>query len=376
MLHAINGVGAGHLARQTALARHLRSRQPGLDPVILGSGPAVEEVCGDVPVIELPSMGRAGRYRDEPAHPDMLAAITAMTHAALAGLRPRVVVHDTLVWPTVERAAALVGARQAICLRPRRDLADYLARPDCPLRRMDFVFVPDDPAGHPEFRHQLAAAGIPAAWTGPVFRTAAAGPAETRERLGISPEERLVVVMSGGGRGHGPEAQEHFDYSLAALARVTGPGLSVLLVLGPMFRSRLEIPAGFPHRLTVLRGSRELPDVLNAADLVICRGGYGSLHEATAGGARVLASPAQRNYDDQRARVEQFATDSACEVVESTVPEDLAVQIGRALKAGKVRGGAKTPWRESLDQVGERLVHLSRQDGDVPRGLAEQFMYR
>ncbi|MEU8546271.1 glycosyltransferase [Streptomyces roseoverticillatus] len=364
------------MARQTALARHLRLRQPGLDPVILGSGPAVDDVCGEVPLIELPSMGRAGRYHGEPAHPDMLAAITAMTHAALAGLRPRVVVHDTLVWPTVERAASLVGARQAICLRPRRDLAELLARPDSPLRRMDFVFVPADPTRNPQFSQQLEAAGIPAVWTGPVFRTAVAGAAETREKLGVSPEARLVVVMSGGGRGNGAEAREHFTCSLDALSRLAEPGLAVLLVLGPMFRSRVEIPTGFPHPLTVLRGSRELPDVLNAADLVICRGGYGSLHEATAGGARVLAVPAERNFDDQRARIEQFATDTACELVESTIPEDLAVQIRRALKAGPVPSGATTLRHEALDQVGERLVHLSRQDGDVSQGLAEQFTYR
>ncbi|MEV5140648.1 glycosyltransferase [Streptomyces syringium] len=376
MLHAINGVGVGHLARQTALARHLRLRQPELDPVILGSGPAVDEVCGEVPVIELPTMGRVGRYRDEPAHPDMMAAITAMTHAALAGLHPRVVVHDTLVWPVVQRAASLIGARQAICLRPRRDLADQLARPDCPLRHMDFVFVPDDPARHPQFRDQLDAAGIQAVWTGPVFRAAATGTVETREKLGVSPEERLVVVLSGGGRGHGNEAGEHFAYSLAALSQVTEPGLAVLLVLGPMFRSRVDIPPGFPHRLTVLRGSRELPDVLEAADLVICRGGYGSLHEATAGGARTLVSPARRDFDDQRARAEQFAADSACELVESTVPEDLAVQIVRALKAGTVRRKVTKAWRDSLDQVGERLVRLVRQDGAAPRGLSEQFVYR
>ncbi|MEW1720282.1 glycosyltransferase [Streptomyces sp. NPDC093109] len=376
MLHAINGVGAGHLARQTALARHLRAGQPALDPVILGSGSAVDEVCGEVPVIEVPSMGRAGRYRAEPAHPDMLTAITAMTHAALVGLRPRVVVHDTLVWPTVERAAALLGARQAICLRPRRDLADYLALPDCPLPRMDLVFVPDTPAAHPEFSERLEAAGIPAVWTGPVFRTAAADPAETREKLGVTSEERMVVVMSGGGRGNGNEAREHFDHSLAALSQVAEAGLSVMLVLGPMFRPWVKIPVGFPHRLTVLRGARNLPDILSAADLVICRGGYGSLHEATAGGARVLAHPAQRNFDDQRARIEQFAAHHACELVHSTAPGDLAEQIGRTLKAGPVPDRATRPWTDSLDRVGERLAQLAHQDGAVPRGLAEQFMYR
>ncbi|MCC3773282.1 hypothetical protein K6I33_000030 [Streptomyces sp. UNOB3_S3] len=164
------------------------------------------------------------RYRDEPAHPDMLATITAMVHAALAGLRPRVVVHDTLVWPTVERAAAVAGARQAICLRPRRDLDEYLARPDCPLRRMDFVFVPDDPAGHPRFERQLEAAGIRAVWTGPVFRTAVHDAARTREKLGVTAAERLVVVMSGGGRGNGDEAREHFCRTLAAVAGVARPG--------------------------------------------------------------------------------------------------------------------------------------------------------
>ncbi|MFF4160883.1 hypothetical protein [Streptomyces sp. NPDC001678] len=85
---------------------------------------------------------------------------------------------------------------------------------------------------------------------------------------------------------------------------------------------------------------------------MICRGGYGALHEATAGGARVLAGPASRNFGDQRARVERFAADSACELVESTAPEALAAQIGRALKAGKGSHGVKAPRWESLGPAG------------------------
>ncbi|MFI9783013.1 hypothetical protein ACIHEI_05775 [Kitasatospora sp. NPDC051984] len=107
----------------------------------------------------------------------------------------------------------------------------------------------------------------------PFFRTVTTDPAETRETLGVSPHARLVVLMSNGGRGHENKAREHFAYSLAILSRVKQPDLSVLLALGPLFRSQVEIPAEFPHRITVLREARNLANVLYAANLAVCRSG-------------------------------------------------------------------------------------------------------
>jgi UDP-N-acetylglucosamine:LPS N-acetylglucosamine transferase len=117
--------------------------------------------------------------------------------------------------------------------------------------------------------------------------------------------------MSGG--GHGLDSHRHITNCLRALARVEHPSLDVVLVHGPLFTSSLRIPPGFPHQVTVLSRSSRLPNLLSAADVVLCRGGYGSLHEATAGGAAVLATPAERTWDDQERRIEQFSTAGSCE---------------------------------------------------------------
>ena len=360
-LHAIHAIGTGHLARQTALARYLRAHQPELAPVILGSGPGVEDICGEVPAMALPSALRMHMMLGkDPFFPELAAAAVQIWFAALASLRPKVVVHDTLVWPPLLRAAALLGARQALCLRPRKDLAEYLEKSLCPLREMDLVFVPDDPVRYPDMQSTLEETGIEAIWTGPIFRTATATREDTRRQLGVSPSTLMVVVVSGGGSG--TDSQRHFLNSLAALHLVSEPRLSVVVVLGPLFTSTVSIPEHFPHALFIAR-SGDLPNILAAADLVLCRGGYGSLHEATAGDATVLATPAARGYDDQEARIKRFAAETTCELADNASPQRLAEQITGALRK-RSRRQAPGVGSDALSEVGERLVKLARQNAD------------
>lgn len=358
-LHAVHAIGAGHLARQTALARYLRAHQPGLAPVILSSGPAVEDICGEVPAMELPSALRMHMILGkDPVFAKLAAATVQIWFAALASLRPKVVVHDTLVWPPLLRAAALLGARQALCLRPRKDLAKYLAKSLCPLREMDLVFVPDDPGRYPDVHSTLEEAGVEAIWTGPIFRTATATCEDTRLQLGVPPSTLMVVVVSGAGSG--TDSQRHFLDSLAALRLVSELRLSVVVTLGPLFTSTVAIPEHFPHALFIAR-SGDLPNILAAADLVLCRGGYGSLHEATAGDAAVLATPAARDYDDQETRIKRFAAETTCELADNVSPQKLAAQITGALwkRSQRQATGVRS---DALSEVGKRLVKLARQN--------------
>jgi len=360
-LHAINGIGTGHLARQTALAEYLRVYHRRLAPVVLSSGSAVKDICGTAPALILPQRWSPIPERSSnPLWTVLDALADSLSAAALERLRPRVVVHDTTVQPSLMRAAAEIGAGQAFCLRPRRDLRSYLEDEECPLREMDLVFVPDLPSHYPEMTQILEEAGISALWTGPIFRTAAQDRATTRAELGIGLTTPFVVVMSGG--GYGADSQNHLANCLAALALVEQPGINVAVILGPLFTSAFRMPASFPHSVTIMPRSNALPNFLYAADVVLCRGGYGSLHEATAGAAVVLATPATRTWDDQEARINNFAAAGACEWVQSTEATDFAAQITRALSRGRRSADAPrtTQLRDGLAQLGARLVKLAQ----------------
>lgn len=122
--------------------------------------------------------------------------------------------------------------------------------------------------------------------------------------------------------------------------------------------SSSEMFGSFPHGLSVTRDGGELPNLLAAADLVLCRGGYGSMHEATAGGAMVLAAPAQRKTDDQAARIEGFAECGSCELIDNVAPVDFAARIVRALHADPDRQRTAV-WTEALDEVGNAIMRLA-----------------
>lgn len=305
LLHAINGTGLGHLSRQTALARHLRGHYPSLKPVILAECTAAPDICTDIPFVQIPStddLRRLGRT-DVIAH-DLLRCKISMCMSVVESLRPTLVVHDTMVWNPLASVARLVGARQALALRPRRDIDSYLQQADCPVHFMDLIFVPDSREDYPDFAEALEAAGLAPLWTGPLIRPVEDSPHRVRRRLGLSPERALLVATTGGGSGD--DSRSHLEFCLNACARITHPELTVLLITGPLLTGSIRVPPSFPHELHVLRITPHLQDLLAAADVVMCRGGYGSLNEAARGGAAVFAAAAERKVDDQKRRVQQW----------------------------------------------------------------------
>jgi len=364
ILHAINGVGTGHLSRQVALASYLLAAQPSLWPVLLSEGPATLDMAGTIPVLQLPSTAHLRDYfdHDEAAAETLLQAAVRMSFAALASLQPRLVVHDTMVWPPMLRAASLLGARQALCLRPRRDLRDYLSDPLCPIRQMDLVFVPDVATGNEATLDLLAEAGIPALWTGPIHRVVRDNPDGAPNGPQLKPGTRVIVITSGGGSGQ--DTIDHFDQCLAALRQVKPDGISVVAVLGPLFNGALRVEPGFPHDLTVIRATDQLPSLLAAASLILCRGGYGVVHESAAGGARVLATAAPRSTDDQGLRLRRLQADGRCELIpDGSTAHDLAIQIGKSLRAPRP-GPASLTDSAAMTELGQRLRLLAQTKQD------------
>jgi predicted glycosyltransferase len=368
LLHAINGTGVGHLTRQTALARHLLVAQPRLYPIILSESPAAAEITAEIPTLQLPSTSYLRSLpASRPLVSDLLHSKVAMCMAALEQLRPRLVVHDTLVWPPLVQLSKLLGLKQVLSLRPRRDVASYLRDEFCPWRHMDFIFVPDSPHHYPEFADALEREGIEAMWTGPISRLPVLDSSFVRSQLGLTPTTGLVIVTSGGGSGD--DSRRHFERCLRALQLLDPANpLSVVVVLGPLFPGLVEIPSPFPHRLLVMRVYPNLQDLFAVADVVICRGGYGTINEAVSSGATVLAAPASRNVDDQCRRVTNWIEDEGCALIqEDAPPEMLAAILADALSARA--GRAPRTLNAIPEELSSRLLRLALQWEPRPRAI-------
>ncbi|WP_345177841.1 glycosyltransferase [Streptomyces lavendulae] len=220
---------------------------------------------------------------------------------------------------------------------------------------MDLIYVPEFPDEHAELRDMLAETRSEVIWTGPVHRQPVFTEGEVRVRLGAEADTKVCVVLSGGGSGM--DSQKFLQACLTAFHRMDAEGLLVVLLVGPLMQGQVSIPARFPHALQVQRGGIGVPDLLSCADVVLCRGGYGSMNETAAIGARVLAYPADRGIDDQGKRVSQFAERGVCEMIVSLDPQVLGEQIGTALLAGR-RKGMELP-TSGLERLADRIAQLA-----------------
>ncbi len=309
-----------------------------ISPVILSEGVSVADVAGRVPYIQLPS---TSHLRETLKHAPETAgwlfdASVAMVVAALTAIRPRVVVHDTFVWPPLLRASKMLGMRQVLSLRPRRDFAGYLASEHCPVRDMDLVFVPDCVEHHPKLDDALRAAGISPVWAGPLYRRPLSDTPAVRAAIGVTPHQKLITVTSGGGSGE--DSGRFFSQVVAALHKMSDLDCVVAVVLGPLSRIALDVPATFPHDLRVWRAAPDMPGLLAASDLIVCRGGYGTIHEAVFTGAPVIAQPADRIIDDQVSRLLAHQAEGRCEIfspasTQSSVAEQIEQLLQRPRRA-------------------------------------------
>jgi UDP-N-acetylglucosamine:LPS N-acetylglucosamine transferase len=233
---------------------------------------------------------------------------------------------------------------------------------------MDLVFIPDDRSRNAAMAVILESAGVSALWTGPITRPPRTARENVRKELGLHPAVRLVVVTSGGGSGD--DTLVHFQRCLAALAAAKISDVVVLIVLGPLFRKALRLDPGFPHQAVIVRATGDLHSVIAAADLVMCRGGYGVINESAAGGARVLAAPALRNTDDQVRRVLDFVETGRCQLMRDDVAvEEVARQVERAL-AQPPGPSAPAEHAGALELLCERLACLAT-TRPAPEALAD-----
>jgi predicted glycosyltransferase len=108
-----------------------------------------------------------------------------------------------------------------------------------------------------------------------------------RQQAGVPHDLPWVVCSAGGGKRGERLIEECVD------AAVAFPSVHFDVVVGP--RSRLATPTAASPNCRVFSERRDLPEWHGACDVLVTPGGYNSVLEGAAGGARLLVRPTRSN---------------------------------------------------------------------------------
>jgi predicted glycosyltransferase len=325
LFHAVGGSGLGHLSRQIALARAIREVRPATELAFASESAYGPTLGPEFPFFVLPSIrqlrsvawspvrwtsgpaSHVGNGRSEPAPATVemgspAPTLIAMTEALLTSYRPGLIIHDTLVWPPLFEIAEDMGLSQALVLRARRDLAEAVSDPAAPLMRADLLILPHAAAEAAEILAALPDHSPPAVSIGATVRGRTMSRHGVCNKLGVPSDAKLIVVTAGGGGT--PEVPAFYRLALDGLASASlAAGARVVLVLGPEYQS--APPTSRYLDLQVWQAIAWMPDLIAAADLVICQAGYNTMGEVQAAGTPAVVVPGERGIDDQDARARE-----------------------------------------------------------------------
>ena len=196
-------------------------------------------------------------------------------------------------------------------------------------------------------------------------------PAAVRLELGISPEKKFVLVTAGGG-GDGFEVMKTYLRSCKTLlGDRTDPErqFESLLVLGPDMpahrQERLRNRAKqTPGTIKIIEFSTDMFNYMNAADLVVCMGGYNTMCEILSLEKQAIVVPRVAPVNEQWIRARRM---QALGLVDVIHPDELtAEEMASKIMHGLFEAPERPRTSEILDTQG--LPAISRFVEDEIRG--------
>ena len=292
ILATSNGIGMGHLARASAIAKSLRHQA---NPIIVSMAGGIAEIpeALDISCEYLPGKDRnwMARSRWDLYLRDRLVALIDETNAA-------VLTFDGVV-PYAGVIAARIARPNVKLVWIRRGLwQKKIHRFALPLqsKAMDLILEPGDYAF--EYDHGPTAKRKDAVRTAPVSlyqANEALDRKSARDLLGLDQNRPAVLVQLGTGAD---DANEKMAAALKGL--INWPNLQVVLTKDPVDKNGTSLaPSGLD--LKVIRYF-PLAKVLSAFDAGICATGYNGVHELLAAGLPTVLISNIRGMDDQEAR--------------------------------------------------------------------------
>lgn len=302
------GGGLGHLNRCLAVIRHLRRSAPHTEPLILTNSPYAQlALTSGVPVVRVPTHFEQDLF----GHPDLAWSLTRPVLEALGP--PDVLVVDAL---PEQLSPALLRF-----LRGTRFLKVLVHRHEGPLllddrvEAFDLCFYPYPAVQAPRELGPFRPSGYIVSRQPQDVLTRQ----QARLRLGLSAEGDEPVILA----FHACSPAE----TMAMFRQVKAASDQLDLGHSLRFSTPQVLPGVeyfYPHLVAIY----PIMDVMTAADLLVCAGGYNAVAEVGCLGGRALFRPQDRPHDPQRDRVDGAPVFGA-----ATGEEALAAQMRELLAA-------------------------------------------
>ncbi|HEX9037922.1 MAG TPA: NAD-dependent epimerase/dehydratase family protein [Ktedonobacterales bacterium] len=349
LLYGHDTYGLGHLRRNLTLARGLTHEFPDLSVLLITGSPAVQyfDLPPNVDYVKLPAVIKVAdedyRAKTLSLQPDEITAMrAALARESMRGFAPDVVLVDhapigmkgELLPALEELRAANPRARVALGLRdivdePDRVRANWTDRDiyDALNRLYDAILV----YGIPQTLDAVSAYEMPPSvaaktrYCGYLRRERSVANIEAIHARFCPNGERLALVTAGGGG----DGMSLFSTYLEGLIGAEAPHDTVsVIVTGPFMppgnRDALAAMAKQSDRVHVLEFADDMLGLMQAADLVVCMGGYNTLCEVLSVGARALVVPRVEPRREQLMRARAF---DALGLVKSLSPVSLTSSV-------------------------------------------------
>lgn len=320
VMYSHDTIGLGHMRRNSAIARELVQRIPGLSVLMLVGCPAgmVFETHPGVDYVKLPSLSKLGRgvfqtgslRLDAETTRDMRARII---EGVLSTIRPDVFLVDHEPAGAMDELTSALPLLRAMGTRTVLGLRDILDAPErtrsswesAGIDRLitdsyDHILV----YGDPRFFASREAYGLDTLKPDAVTECGVVTTVRPKQRHRPLVAPGRIVVSGGGGRDAYPliEAVIKAVDLLPARRRPL-----VTAITGPLMDAELRTEAhrlGERAKVTVLEHVSDLPSLMAKADLFITMAGYNSINEALAIGCPIIAVPRLGPSAEQRLRAE------------------------------------------------------------------------
>ncbi len=333
LFYSHDGTGLGHLRITLGVASAYAALRP-QDSLLLLTG-SLHTSAFDLPAnldyIKLPAMPKREIYASLPptegftgSHNSTIRFRTALALTTMQSFDPHVVVVDhapaglfrelapSLEWlRSSARPASLALLMRDVTFGPEQTRTIWRNEGIYPLLDdgYDRILVYGDqdvfdPVSAYEISERAAARMRFCGYLAP--RSPLRSPAEVRRELGVGGAP-LVAVSVGGGVDGGPLLRAYLE----GLPDFLGSHLHSYVVTGPLLpeneREALASLARSQPALQIVDFASDFAAVVQAADVVVCMGGYNSLTEAVYFGKRPVVVPRPPGPEEQLIRAEGFA---------------------------------------------------------------------
>lgn len=311
LVHAINGVGFGHMTRTALIVESLRQACKDLRAVFVTNSRFPEFLsrygCKVYPLKHYPGAGPM-------SYDAYLSANDQVIRRIIAREQPDCLLMDSEFNKSLVQYCFDTGLKTCFVLRNTTDAKVVHLFRERWLEKVDLLLVPHELRSVNALQRKIFLQHHRVCFTGPIFRNAS--PIRRRRSGAV----RLLITFSTGAQI--PENRFFYRMVETFLARlksahgeIKGRKIDPLIVTGPFFDTTVCDLHGYKKK----KFHPDLPLLMSGSDLIVSAAGYNTVNEIVQTRTPALLVPLPRMADDQFARARELAATGGARVVKRSL---------------------------------------------------------